>query len=154
MKTRLICLILALAAGTPATAQNVVADDPQAIVDVLKDWGYRAALVKDSEGDPKIDSATSGVNFSIYFYGCSGGTQCTSIQFASGFDMDQGTTPGVVNEWNANKRFGKVYLDDEKDPFIEMDISLVGGGISRDNFRDNLEKWEQLVGDFQKHIDW
>jgi Putative bacterial sensory transduction regulator len=154
MKAGLLSIFLTLAAGSPALAQNVTADDPDAIVKLLQEWGYRATLVKDSQGDPKIDSATAGVNFSVYFYGCTAGADCSSIQLSSGFDMESGTTPEVVNAWNSTKRFGKVYLDDEQDPFIEMDITLAAGGVSRDNFRDDMDKWEQLLSDFQTHIDW
>jgi Putative bacterial sensory transduction regulator len=154
MKLKALSLILALAAAGPAFAQSVAADNPQAIADLLKTWGYRAELTKDDQGDPKIDSATAGANYSIYFYGCEGGKNCTSIQFSSGFDLDKGTTLDVVNDWNTKKRYGKVYLDDTQDPYIEVDVNLFGGGIPQDNFRDTLESWERLLADFQTHINW
>ena len=154
MKRYVLSLILALTAAAPAAAQNVTADNPQAIADLLKDWGYRAELTADDQGDPKINSSTSGANFAIYFYGCEANRNCTSIQFSSGFDLDSGTTMEVVNDWNTKKRYGKVYIDDEKDPYIEVDVNLYGGGIPQDTFRDTLESWERLLSDFQTHIDW
>jgi hypothetical protein len=72
----------------------------------------------------------------------------------SGFDLVSGTTLDVANAWNRDKRYGRVYLDDESDPYLEMDINLWGGGISPATFKDNLEIWESLLNDFQLHIDW
>jgi hypothetical protein len=154
MKLKALSLLLALAITSPALAAPVVAENPQAIADLLNDLGYRAKLTKDGVGDPKIESAAAGVNFAIYFYGCTDGKGCTSIQFAQGFDMDSAMNMSLVNDWNAKQRYGEVYLDVEGDPFLEMDINLAGGGISEDGFRDSLDSWERLLADFQQHIDW
>ncbi len=116
--------------------------------------GYRAELTTDDQGDPKIKSSASGSNFSIFFYGCNDGSDCTSIQFSAGFDMDNGTTLTVANEWNAHKRYGQVYLDEENDPFLEMDVNLDGGGVSEETFRDTVGIWDKMLAEFQQHIDW
>ncbi len=166
MNLKLLALALALPAAGPAAAQtaahptspaaggSVVAENPEAIAKLLQDWGYRAQLKKDDQGDPQIDSSTAGVNYTIYFYGCEGGRNCTSIQLSSGFDLTDGTTLAVVNDWNTNKRYSKVYLDDQNDPFIEIDVNLYGGGISEETFRDTLDLWDRLLADFQTHINW
>ncbi len=154
MKLKALSLILALGGACPALAAPVVAENPQAIAGLLKDIGYRAELTKDDTGDPKIESAAAGVNFSIYFYGCTDGKACSSIQFSSGFDLDSALNMSSVNDWNTRKRYGKVYIDDEGDPYLEMDINLAGGGITEDSFRDSLDSWERLLSDFQEHIDW
>jgi hypothetical protein len=154
MKLKALSLILAMGAASPAMAAPVVAENPEAIADLLKDIGYRAELTKDDTGDPKIESAAAGASFSIYFYGCTDGRDCSSIQFSSGFDLDNALNLSSVNDWNTRKRYGKVYVDDEGDPYIEFDINLAGGGISEDAFRDSLDSWERLLADFQQHIDW
>ncbi len=154
MTLKAFSIVLALAAGGPALAAPVVADNPQAIADLLKELGYRATLTKDDTGDPKIESAAAGANFSIYFYSCTDGKDCSSIQFSAGFDLDSGLNLSSVNDWNTRKRYGKVYIDNEGDPYIEMDINLFGGGISPEGFSDSLGSWETLLADFQKHIDW
>jgi Putative bacterial sensory transduction regulator len=154
MKLKALSLILALGGASPAISAPVVAENPQAIADLLKDIGYRAELTKDDTGDPKIESAAAGASFSIYFYGCTDGKDCSSIQFSSGFDLDNALNLSSVNDWNTRKRYGKVYTDDDGDPYIELDINLAGGGISEDSFRDSLESWERLLSDFQEHIDW
>ena len=166
MKPHFLALTLAALSAIPATAQttsstdappaaqNIMASNPQDIAAKLQDFGYRTELTKDEQGDPKIKSSAGGANFSVYFYGCDNNVDCTSIQLSAGFDLDAGTTLEVINEWNAGKRYGKVYLDDEKDPYIEMDIELEGAGIPVETFRMNMETWDKIVADFQTHIDW
>lgn len=56
-----------------------------------------------------------------------------------------------MNKYAAENRFGRVYIDDEGDPIIEMDIDLEAGGMSRALFLDNLAYWDSIMvafGDF------
>jgi Putative bacterial sensory transduction regulator len=129
------------------------ATSPQAIADLLQQEGYRAAVGVDNVGDPKIDSSAAGVDFSIYFYGCDGGRNCQSLQFSSGYDLERGTSFQAMNDWNSTQRFGYAYLDNESDPFVNMDVNM-SYGISPDNLRDTLAVWEQVLADFHTHIDW
>ena len=129
------------------------AESPAAIAALMQEMGYRAELTTDSQGDPKIESAASGANFTVYFYGCKGGRNCNSIQFSSGFDAVDGVEMNVVNDWNRHNRFGQVSLDETNDPFIEMDIAMQGG-LPRDLFKENLSIWDNMLADFQRHIDW
>jgi len=154
MKPQLLAVVLAAAAAvaTPTFAANVIADNPAAMAEVLRAMGYRAELTKDDQGDPKIVSATGGSNFRIYFYGCTANVNCTSIQFAAGFDLTNGSTLEVMNAWNTAKRYSKSYLDNEQDPLIEMDVNLSFGGVSEENFRDTLDLWDSLLGQFKQHI--
>lgn len=141
-------------AAQPAGPANLTAGDPAAIAAALQDFGYKAALEKDGNGDPKIRSGAAGSNFTIYFYGCTNGADCRSIQISAGFDLTDGTTAEVMNEWNARKRYGKAYVDQDGDPWIEMDLNLDYGGITPETFRDDLDLWERLVADFKTHINW
>lgn len=145
---------LTLAASGAAWAENVVASDPEAIAKLMQDWGYRAELTKDSEGDPKINTSAAGVDFYVYFYGCSGGADCTEIQLGAGFDLPDGMTLEAVNEWSSQNRFNRVYLDEEKDPFIRYDVNLAEGGISPELFKEILANYERRLADFQEHINW
>lgn len=66
----------------PCGANLVCASDPQSVVQALQAEGYKAALGKSSQtGNPKIESAASGYNYTIYFYECEQGRQCGSLQF-------------------------------------------------------------------------
>ena len=148
--------ILGLAAflfAAPASAQTINAADPEELVRILQFNGYRAELTTDREGDPLIKTGSVGANWEVYFYGCTNGTRCTSIQFAAGFNYENGYNGRSINEWNRDMRYGKVYLDRDGDPFIEMDINLENG-VNQRNFESSLKVWDEVLGDFLKHIEW
>jgi hypothetical protein len=154
MKRLTLGLAVSLGAALPALAQNVDASDPASMTEILKSFGYRAELSKDSGGDPKISSSSGGASFSVFFYGCTDGKKCDAIAFSSAFDLDAGSNAELMNGWNQNKRYTKAYLDDEQDPVIDMDIYLGDGGVSIDNFRFWVDTWERAVGDFKDHINF
>ncbi|NEX45869.1 YbjN domain-containing protein [Pseudotabrizicola algicola] len=136
--------------GTPAL---IDASAPETVAGAMRRLGYRAELTTDAGGDPQIRSAAGGVNFSVFFYGCTDGKACRSIQFSAGFDTENGLDPSVANDWNRLNRYGKVFLDDEGDPIVEQDITLVGG-MNEAMFAENLRVWERVVSDLKDHIDW
>lgn len=145
-------IFLALAAlFQPWPAQAQVIGDPGAIRLMMLDSGLTASLGTDPEGDPIIKSRIDDTAFSVYFYHCE--KICASMQFSAGFDLDQPMPVEQVNQWNRDRRFGKVYLDDDGDPFVEMDIGLAGDGIGRKNFKDALDTWRIVLSEFRDFID-
>jgi hypothetical protein len=140
-----------LAAAVPAFAQNVTADPPK-LVAVLQAAGYQAELGKDNTGDPMITSAAAGSKFVVLFYNCTNHAACQTIQFQTAWAMKTKPTLAAINEWNHGNRFGRAYLDKEGDPGIMMDVNLDKGGMSPGLFRDNLEVWAAVLGNFKKQV--
>jgi hypothetical protein len=143
--------------GAPAGGGGeiiITGEDPQLITDLLQEWGYKAKLTDDGEGNPKIESAIAGVNYQIYFYGCQSGQACSSIELSSGFNLESGIGLDVINDWHSKKRYTRAYLDDNQDPWLSMDINLYGGGITAATFQDNVYLWDSLVSDFKTQINW
>ena len=136
-----------------ASAQTVDATDPQALLQIIRSEGFRAELDRDSVGDPRISSASQGVSWNLWFYGCSDGNNCTSVQFQAGFDKSEPMDPSTVNEWNSDTRFCEAFLDEEGDPYLVMDVNMEGG-VARENFADTVEIWDDILGDFVRYIDW
>lgn len=150
--------ILALGLGATmvhaqANAESVDATDPAQLTQVIQDLGYRAQLKTDNTGDPMITSSVAGTEFSILFYGCTDNAACKVLLFKVGYDLPLGTTDQTINAWNADNLFGRAYLDDEDDPWLEMPVNM-DGGISRANFEDTFDWWEVAVAKFQQHIDF
>ncbi len=137
-----------------AVQAQVTATDANVILQAMQDFGLVATMGTDNSGDPKISSRVSSTKFKVYFYGCTDNTQCTSIQFGAGYDLKSGISALKVNEWNRKKRFAKAYIDDEGDPFLEMDINTDFDGIGSKNFDDTMDLWRSLVEDFETFIDW
>jgi len=140
------------AIAAPASAQMVSAADPASLVTVLQAKGYQAELTKSDDGDPMIRSAMDGSKFIILFYGCTKNRACQTIQFYAGFKSDGEVSIETMNEWNKENRFGRAYIDADKDPVVEMDVDLDDGGMSRALFEDVFEFWEVLMPDFKKTI--
>ena len=158
--------LASLALAAPATAQMSTRPAPAAmggvpmltadadrIAQVMADAGYQTTRSTDAEGMPKLDGDIDGWSFSVYFYGCRG-TLCDAIQFAAGFDEDQPMDQRIINDWNRNTRFGRAYLDEEGDPWVEYDINMEGDGVSVSNFNESLAYWDTIVKQFTNHIGW
>lgn len=148
---RLTTLIACAAFGTPVHAESVDATEPDKLASVIRDLGYRASVEQDDAGDPMIRSSAGGIEFGIVFYGCTDGERCRTLLFQVGYDLESGTTAEVVEAWNEGILFGRAYLDEEADPWLEMPVNLFGG-VSRENFEDTFDWWETILGDFERHI--
>ena len=147
-------LLLALGVSAGAQAQTIIsAEDPAALMAIIQELGFQAKLEKDDVGDPVILSSSGGVDFRIYFYECKNNKRCKSLHFSVGYDLADGSSLDAVQLWNADKRFASAYLDDEADPFLQMDINTEGG-ISQKNFENTFQLWQSLKGEFEQFIDW
>ena len=142
-------------ASGAALADNLTADNPDAVAAAIRDMGYRAEMNADSNGKPKISSSAEGVNFSIYFYGCDDkNLGCDSIQLQAGFDVSDPRPQEIITDWNSRKRYAKASLTKNGDPIIRFDINLDKDGISRSNFEDTFKIWSLLLSQFKEHINW
>ena len=133
-----------------AKAQEINPADPQSVVSALQDLGYRAALTTDDIGDPLIESATAGVEYSIYFYGCVDNADCEDMHFLVGLDFEDGMDVDTIQSWNKTSLIGTAYLDDEQDPFLGFYL-VTTGGVKRETFEEAIELWSQSVGFFLDH---
>ncbi len=150
---RALAAALILAAGAQQAAA-INATDPEAIRVAMQDYGFAATLGTDSEGDPMIRSRISQTEFQVLFFGCEGGRNCSSILFRAGYDVEPPLSALTMNEWNRQKRFGKAYIDDEGDPFLEMDVNMAFDGLGEQNFQDTLDWWRVVVENFEDFIGW
>jgi len=142
-----------IGSSTMAMAE-ITAKDANTVLKAMQDFGLVATMGEDGQGDPKISSRVSDTKFSVYFYGCKDNTNCNSIMIKAGYDLNDGISALKINEWNRNKRFSKAYIDDDGDPFLEMDVNLAYEGVGSKNFEDDLDWWRLLVEDFEEFIDW
>jgi len=138
---------------TPASTTDIVdATHPETLVSIIRDLGYRAELESDSEGDPMIRSSVGGTRFSLVFYGCTDSHEaCEIVLFKAGWELKRKIGMDVINRWNATRLFGRAYLDDVMDPWIELVLNL-RGGVTRAQFESTFEWWENSVGEFEDEI--
>lgn len=131
------------------TAQSLLdATDVDAIVEIARGYGS-VTLETDTVGDPQLVGRMNGVRYTVNFYGCENGANCTTIQFRAAWVNSGNVTMQDMNRWNQDKRFGKAYIDPEGDPVIEWDVNLFGG-VSRANLDDSFDWWRLVMADFNE----
>ncbi|MDP3493448.1 MAG: YbjN domain-containing protein [Hyphomonadaceae bacterium] len=142
----------------PAAAQVIY--DPlttQDVVTLLQQKGMEANVEssnEENEGDFVL-SKFENINFWIHFTACDpDGTNCELIQFDAGFSFDDDDRPLLedINTWNEDY-FGKAGLDANGDPFVNIEINIVGG-VTQKNLADTLSWWELTLQDFTDFIGW
>src|SRR4051812_9261586 len=144
-----IAAALAVLAPLPAMAQDRVIDiaQPEIVVQVLQEEGYKASLkVHEKTGQPYIESAANGSPFSVEFYGCKDGKNCTSLDFYAWYQKTPTLTVDFANRWNSGKRFLNVSIDSDGDLATYQYVSTVGK-TTYANFADQIDWWSQMTGD-------
>jgi hypothetical protein len=138
----------------PVTAQTIAASDPDSVLQAIRAHGHKAKLDRDGEGYPVIQVDRSGINYSVYFYGCNGDpTACQDIQFASGFDVEEALSGEWANEWNRQWVAGRVEVNADGDPRLTYFVTT-GGGLSAENFRSVMGVWDVTLNGFMEDIGW
>ena len=141
----------------PAAAQSpaaVTAGDGGPVIAWYVGEGAEVRKTIDDYGDPLLDITHFGQSFQIYFYGCTAGRDCDSIQFFSGYRTDGGVMQATINDWNAQRRYLRAYLSEAGNARIEYDVHLGEGGIARGDFADVTATWLRGMADFEAHIGW
>jgi len=153
--TTLAAISLAQCSLADDSVEMLDATQPEKIAAVMQDLGYRSKLEIADEGDPVIRSGVGGSSFSIHFYGCSeeNNDQCTILMFVVSYELDDELSSEDMNSWNEAAMFGRAYIDDDRDAVLEWSVDMFGG-VSRKNFEDAFEVWEETVGSFEDHIDF
>ena len=148
----LVCLAILFILPMNARAQNISFGEPQTIVDALRSLGYSAELGKVSSGDPAITTTIGGYKNTIFFYECTNGASCNSIQFNCTFHLDDGVGLDKLNLWNWKIRPSKAFIKTNNDISIVADLFFGRDGVERDQFKAVVKKWEEDVARFAKHI--
>jgi hypothetical protein len=118
----------------------------------LQGRGFDAVLGKTNQGGPKIDSVRGGAKFQVYLYDCEN-DRCQSLQFSAFFDLMEGITGSVANQWNRANRYLKVYINDDGDPYVQYDVN-VNGGRTLAGLDDDFDVWADTLPSFIKYINW
>lgn len=143
-----LMLMVTISAPSNANAQRLITGNSiETIIAVARGYGS-AALASQKNGDPKISGSIAGMGYAIYFTGCVQNRDCAELNFYAGF-IDVKPSLDEINTWNASKRFGRAYLDVDRDASIEMDVNLKEG-ITRDNLASNFELWRLVFVQFAK----
>lgn len=136
-----------VAVASKAHGQTMIdGSNVEAIANIARGYGS-ATIQTDGAGDPNIVGRIDGTQYVINFYGCTGGKDCTTIQFRASWRNSGNVTLADMNAWNQEKRFGKAYLDEGNAPNVEWDVNLLGG-VSVQNLDDTFDWWKIVMQSF------
>ena len=149
IKAALVLAFISVSPVIAGPAQPLVdATDPTIIAALLQDLGYQAKLDVAESGHPVILSASTGLKYGIYFYGCDAEKKnCSTVTFSSYWTAKEKAGPLDMNEWNRTMRFGSAFMDAEGNPTLQMHVNLAHG-VSRRNLLDTFEWWDTVLSRF------
>jgi hypothetical protein len=143
MKPRLSALASTLALCLLAFPAHAADLTPQAIQKALTAAGYGAERVQTSEEGRALIRSGTNMRIAVDLNGCRKGG-CADVHFRTYFSNDQKLDPRDMNRINAAMRFIKVYLDEDGDIAVEMDVDFAGHPRPR-IVADSLRLFEQSV---------
>ncbi len=143
---------LCLAAAGAASAQDISARTPDVLVAWLESEGLPVRAGIDPVGDPMIEVRYFGTSYIIYFYDCIEGGDCRSLQFYSAYRVARSVSPGLLNAWNAERRYSKTYVAQNGDVRLELDVHTGLEGIAAADFEAVLELWHRSLVDFEEAL--
>jgi len=143
-------ILLALGSGAMAAPLPDGGVTALEVAGVMQARNLPTEITTDKDGDPLIRSSSKNLKFGVYFYGCRGKPRCDSIQFSAGFSV-KNVAPASIGQWNRTKRFGRAYLDDDFEPWVEMDMDLEHGATT-EALGNNFDRWTGVIGEFNKFI--
>lgn len=113
------------------------------IVELFKEEGFVAEQATLSTGKPFLKFKVEGFTCGVYFYNENEGKpgHYRSIQFAAGF-RDK-VSLEKANQWNRERRFIKVYTDQDGELQFDQDVS-VSGGVTRKFLSERIADWRSM----------
>ena len=151
---RITLAAIVFLAPYPLLAENVIAASPESVLEWFQDEGFPSKLEEDNVGDPLVSVRYFDADFSVYFYGCQQNTDCTSLQFYSGYRLDGEIGFEKINEWNRERLFSRAYITEEGSARIEYDVVTGQSGVTDEDFDEIVSIWTKAQSDFEDFIDW
>ena len=144
-----------MATEAPATGfMNSVNTDIMG--EILDEEGYAYTVDTDGAGDPKIvvepgDLGAQSVE--VEYYNCTGSSSqnCEDFLMKAVFKPSKGATLKVLNNFNRENRWVRVYLDDDNTAVVEMDINA-DGGLGKESLKILVGLFFSVTTDFAEAI--
>lgn len=120
------------AASDDSTGNNMNRVNTSVLGDILDEEGYTYTVATDGAGDPKIEiepGDTGAKSIEVEYYNCTGAENqnCEDFLMKATFKPSKAATLKVLNSFNRENRWVRVYLDDDNLPIVEMDVNADGG---------------------------
>ena len=129
-----------IGAPSPPRAGVIASIDTSGLIAALGRAGFTAEA-KTEAGQTYVIAKQGATPFQAFLSNCqSAGVGCTDIELYAGFTGGQRVAWERLNGWNARTRFARAFLDEKRDPALQMDVSLQGG-VSQEGLKTSLTTW-------------
>lgn len=134
-----------------AQAEILETVSPENVSEFLKAAGYRVTQTEQN-GLPLLMSASQGIGFQVRFGNPLEGKDDAfrDLTFACVLRVEGALPEGVVNGWNAGRRFSRLSQQGEF-LVLEMDVLLLGG-VTEPHLQACATVWDRLLQDFLLHL--
>jgi hypothetical protein len=127
----------------------IASTTPTAIAEILKASGYRANVVE-HERYPQVQSAAQGLGFFVGFGNPAASGGYSDFSFHCWITIQGELPPHLIDGWNQNKRFARLYRQGQL-LILTMDV-IVAGGVAPSHLRAQIELWDRVIHDFMRHL--
>lgn len=151
----LAAVAAAMTLAAPAAAQT--APEPGlAIADVGAWIASKGGVVEpvQRQGDEVWLTVRDGdLTWLVFFYGCRNDV-CADLQYSASF-TNEAITPGMVNDWNRDRRFLKAFhapgaVGEPATAVVQYDLLLQPGGVEQ--LTDATAVWVGMLPEFARHV--
>ena len=150
MRSLLAGLLLAASlVETSIAAEQTLDLTPDEIANVARGYGS-SILDQLKNGQPVIFGKMDGQNYGIFLIGCEDKPSCALIQFTAQFPGDK-VDLVKVNEWNRDKRFGKVSIAEDGKVWVNQAV-VTGEGLPRKTIERYFGFWQLVLKQLPEFI--
>jgi hypothetical protein len=119
--------------------------------DLVQEAGYRAEIVTDVNTKASIvRSAANGIVFDLHPGNGGGGGRFVDLILLAGLKVEGALPLEVVNRWNVQRRFARLYLNDAT-LLLALDVSVFGG-VAPAYLHGQLEIWSHLLAELLAYL--
>ena len=153
-KPLITAALLAGMASTAVAADMIDAAKPDSVTAFFFNKGIASKQITDSYGDPLVQLRQDDREYLVFFYGCTDGAACNSLQLYRGYETDGKVGQDVVNDLNLEIRYVKAAIDKEDDVVMMLDIFTGSNGVPADEFEMLFGLFTETVAEFEDTVGW
>ncbi len=136
---------------------------PGIVARELRAMGLTVEVTAGSDGDPNVSTTVDGYKWAVFFYGCAKEGEleqrsCLSLQFFSGYSVQQPVSSLTMNKWNAENRYTRAYTaTTDSGPAARISMDVMFGNTGADaarNFRSHFDMMKYQTTQFRKLINF
>ena len=128
--------------GACTAAKSTIDITPDEVANIARGFGS-SVLDKLKNGAPVIFGRMDGQNYGIFLINCDDKPSCALIQFTAQFPGDR-IDIAKLNEWNRDKRFGKVAIAEDGNVWVNEAI-ITAEGLPRKTVERYFGFWQLVL---------